>query len=104
MLPHSVRAFAISEATSQACTPASAETRQKPATVPDPACMPRTKRASTPPLNPRSTTAVTKAMRTHMIDSHKRNESIIHTPLGIMQVSAWYHLFANESHNQKQTE
>ena len=30
MLPHSLRALEISEATSQACTTASAETKQKP--------------------------------------------------------------------------
>src|ERR1035438_4723480 len=72
MLPYSLRALAISEATIQACTTARAETKQKPATAPRSACMPRTKRARTPPLNPRSTAVMTKAIRCHMMNSRQR--------------------------------
>src|ERR1017187_2996428 len=103
MLPHSLRALAISEATIQACTTASAETKQKPATAPRSACMPRTKRARTPPLNPRSTTVMTKAIRCHMMNSRQR--MFHHTyPHRYSANVAMISFISNESYDQEQTE
>src|ERR1017187_11005070 len=103
MLPHSLRALAISEATIQACTTASAETKQKPATAPRSACMPRTKRARTLPLNPRSTTVMRKAIRCHMMNSRQR---MVHDtyPHRYNASVGMISFIPHESYDQEQTE
>src|SRR5579872_955406 len=103
MLRYTLRALAISEATIQACATASVETKQKPAAAPRSACMPRIKRARTPPLNPRSTTLMTKAVRCHMMNSRKRMvhdtyPHRYHASFGMIS------FVCNESYNQEQTE
>ena len=49
-----------------ACTTAKAETMQKPTAAPCSACIPRIKRASTPPPIASGTTVIAKATRCHM--------------------------------------
>jgi hypothetical protein len=55
----------------KACTIANPQTRQKHTAAPCSECIPRTKRASTPPPIASGTTAIAEAKRCHMIDPDK---------------------------------
>ena len=67
----SLRDSAIPLATMRACTIANAETKQKPNAAPQSACMPRRKRASTPPQSPIHTTVIANAIRCSMTNPQK---------------------------------